>query len=263
MSRQGLLTFALAVLLLPWAGRDAAAQAVAPPGLKHIRYEKDDSIFPNPERGFFRAFNPPGQDNHRKGILGDPHVPFRVSELKALRDLPEAITLVRDVIRLGQFWDGDISAQRLADIEADWSAARVAGVKVVPRFVYSWGMENSDPEEATIRRHIEQLRPLMARNADVIAWVQGGFLGGCGEGNASEHYLYNGWDNGSRKWQKLNEAGRRVYEALLEALPRERFVTLRYPRFKWDMLGWGPSTAQALSPGHRIQRLTAGPPGPL
>jgi len=231
----------------------AFAQGLQPPAdqgasaRREIRYEKDDSIFPNPERGFFYAINPPGADDYSKGRLLSPHGPLKVADLKALRKLPEGITLVRDVIRLGDFWNSDISATRLAAIQADWDAVREAGLKVIPRFVYQWGMDNGDPEEAVVLRHIEQLRPLLERNVDIIASVQAGFLGGCGEGNASEHYVRDEWDNGSRKWQKLDPAGVRVYKALMAALPPDRFVTVRYPRYKWDMMGWSLSEAHPLT----------------
>jgi hypothetical protein len=214
---------------------------------REIRYESDDSVFPNPERGFFYAINPDGQDDYSKGKLFPPHGPLQVEDLKALRKMPEGITLVRDVIRLGAFWNSDISAARLAEIQADWDAVRKAGLKVIPRFVYQLGLDNSDPDEAIALRHIEQLRPLLERNADVISSLQGGFLGGCGEGNASEHFVRDEWDNGSRKWQKLDPAGVRVYKALMAALPAYRFVTVRYPRYKWDLMGWGPSDARPLT----------------
>ena len=231
----------------------AFAQGLQPPAdqgasaRREIRYENDDSIFPNPERGFYFAYNAPGQDDYSKGILFPPHGPLKVEDLKALRQMPEGITLIRDVIRIGAFWDTDISAARLAEIEADFTAAREAGIKVIPRFVYQLGLDNSDPGEEIALRHIEQLRPLLERNADVISSLQGGFLGGCGEGNASQHYVRDEWDNGSRKWQKLDPAGVRVYKALMAALPPDRFMTVRYPRFKWDLMGWGPSDARPLT----------------
>jgi Domain of unknown function (DUF4832)/Domain of unknown function (DUF4874) len=214
---------------------------------QEIRYEKDESTFPNPERGFFFAIDPPGTDDYSKGRLLPPHGPMKAVDLRELRKLPEGITLVRDVIRLDAFWKSDISATRLAEIQADWDAVREAGLKVIPRFVYQWGMDNDDPEESVVLRHIDQLRPLLERNADVIASLQGGFLGGCGEGNASEHYVRDEWDNGSRKWQKLDPAGVRVYKALMAALPPDRFMTVRYPRYKWDLMGWSPSDARPMT----------------
>ena len=212
-----------------------------------VTYAPDETLFPNPERGFFQCFNPPGRDDHSKGIEAPPHPPLRIDELLALRGGPDCITMVRDVVRIGHFWTSDISAARLAEIERDWAAVRKAGMKVLPRFVYSWGMENSDPVEAVVLRHVEQVGDLLHRNSDVIAWLQGGLLGGCGEGNASQHYVYDGWDNGSRRWQKLTDSGRRVYQKLLSVLPGQCCMTVRYPRFKWDLLGWDPATARALT----------------
>jgi hypothetical protein len=84
------------------------------------------------------------------------------------------------------------------------------------------------------------------RNADVIAWVQAGFYGGTGEGCRSDHgYVYS--DPKSDGWQRLSEAGRRIYTTWLEAIPQERMATIRYPRLKWDMLGWASENAEALT----------------
>jgi hypothetical protein len=116
---------------------------------------------------------------------------------------------------------------------------REAGLKVVPRVVYDWGMLNRDPDEATICRHIEQLAPLFRRNSDVIAWVQAGFYGGTGEGCRSDHgYVYG--DPNSGGWQRLSRAGAHIHRKWLHALPQDRMMTVRYPRLKWDLLGGKP-----------------------
>mgnify|MGYP000403928341 CR=1 FL=1 len=65
-------------------------------------------------------------------------------------------------------------------------------------------------------RHIEQLTPLLQKNADVIAWVEAGFIGAWGEWHTST----NGLDNLTDKRDILN--------ALLAAIPN-RFVQVRYP----------------------------------
>ena len=149
-------------------------------GLRTITYAPDDGLFPNPERGFYYGANCEGRDEYNKGIMFPPHPPLRVDELKAMREGPDCITLVRDCIRIGHFWTTDISAARLAEIERDWAAVREAGLKVLPRFVYSYGIDNADPPEETVMRHLDQIGPLLRRNLDVIAWLQTGLFGGCG-----------------------------------------------------------------------------------
>ena len=71
---------------------------------------------------------------------------------------------------------------------------REAGVKAIIRFAYNQGpYPDSEPDasKAQILRHIEQLAPLLQNNADVIAWLEAGFIGAWGEWHTST----NGLDN--------------------------------------------------------------------
>jgi Domain of unknown function (DUF4874) len=164
------------------------------------------------------------------------------SDLQALRTGPDRITLIRDMVQLGMFMTTDISSQRLDEIEADWNEARVAGVKVIVRFLYEYSLQNRDPKEAIILRHIEQLRSLLERHKDTIAFVEAGLFGGSGEANGSDNgYVFD--DPRSGGWQRLSLAGRRIYRELMSAIPVDRMMAVRYPRLKWDVLGWNSSTA--------------------
>jgi hypothetical protein len=114
-------------------------------------------------------------------------------------------------------------------------------------------MLNRDPDEATIMRHLDQLAPLIRKNYDVIAWMDGGLFGGTGEGHSSDHgYVYNKHfsDSNQWTWQGLSPAGQRILLKELQILPAERMLTLRYPRLKWDLFGWDAYSAMqhALNP---------------
>lgn len=234
----------------------AALAPEGPPGDEEtvIRYQADDSIFPNPERGFYASYVPPGGGT--PGQQDTPHRPLQVAELRALRSRPEVITLIRDCILIPRrFWTEPISREYLQELQSNFDAVREAGLKTVPRFLYDWGMLNRDPDEAVILRHLDQLAPLLRRNADVIAWVQAGLFGGTGEGCRSDHgYVYPKYNG----WQGLSEAGVRLYRRLLEVVPPDRMVTVRYPRLKWDLMGWGPGAARPLTaPGAFTADLSA------
>ena len=211
-----------------------------------VVYENDAGIFPNPERGFYAHVQPEGG-----GIPGQqdmPHPPLVASELRKLRESDEGVTLLRDCILIPKrFWTEPISQEYLDELQRNFDAVREAGIKVIPRLVYDWGMLNRDPDESIIRSHLEQLAPLLQRNADVIAWVQAGLYGGTGEGCRSDHdYVYS--DANSGGWQRLSAAGRRIYERELSLIPADRMMTIRYPRLKWDMRGWQSDTAKPVTP---------------
>lgn len=204
-----------------------------------FQYQKDKSIFPNPERGWYVLFTPPGGGN--PGNWQIPHAPFEVAVLKKLRDDYEGLSLIRENIQLGPFTESDISQEYLDQIQKDWDTVREAGLKVIPRFIYLWGMQTRDADELYTVRHLEQLQPLLERNKDIIAWVQPGLFGGCGEGQSSEHGQVVDFP------QRLTEKGVRIYKKVLQVVPKERMVTLRFPRYKWDIFGWNSETCQPLT----------------
>jgi hypothetical protein len=208
-------------------------------------YEADNSVFANPERGFYRNYQPLG--GGQVGQQDTPHAPFTVAELRALRGSGEAITLVRDNILIPRkFWTQPLSQQYLNELQANFDAVREAGLKCVPRFLYDWGMQNRDPEEAIVKSHLNQLAPLLQKNADVIAWVQGGLFGGTGEQCASDHnFVYPKYpaSSGSIMWQGLSSAGTRLLLQELRLTPADRMMVVRYPRLKWDLFGWTSQTA--------------------
>lgn len=226
----------LALVLLVTTG--AATPAAPPAGFPlAAQYAESLDVFPNPERGWFWPFNPRCCSTDR------PHGPLSAGTLARLRARPEAITLVRDGVQLGQHMRGSISPETLSRIQSDWDAARRAGVKVIVRFLYDWSGNNRDPEEPIMERHLDQLAPLLAANEDVIAMVEAGLFGGSGEANRSDHgYVY--YDPGRGGWHRLSPAGIRMYRRLLRAVPPSRQMLVRYPRFKWDILDWTAATAR-------------------
>ena len=58
---------------------------------------------------------------------------------------------------------------------------REAGVMCVFRFAYTSLETEPDAPLSIIQTHIDQLKPYLAKNADVIAVWQAGFIGSWGE----------------------------------------------------------------------------------
>jgi hypothetical protein len=210
----------IALLLL--SGRADASFTISQPSTTFV---ESQAVFPNPERGWFWPYNPICCSTNQ------PHGPLNVTELRNLRSRPEAITLIRDAVQLGQHMTGPISQATLDKINADWNAARQAGVKVIARFLYDWSLNNRDPEESVLMGHLAQLEPLLQANEDVIFALEAGLFGSTGEAVGSDHGYVVGFP------QRLSAAGIRIYQRLRQALPASRQMLLRYPRLKWDMLG--------------------------
>ena len=170
--------------------------------LTTITYTESDEIFANPERGFYA-------DKY-----GDITSSF-VNSIKA-----QGITLIHKIYNLHQFRTSPISQAYLDQIQSDLNVAREGGVKVIPRFFYTDQQDGEDAALDTILLHINQLEPIFQANADVIAFMDAGFIGAWGEWYYSSHGLNN------------TEDRRTVLFALLSALPPQRDVVIRTPNYK-------------------------------
>jgi hypothetical protein len=171
-----------------------------PPTVTHTYIASDASVL-NPERGFFTPYELPGSAGF--------------SPVRATGN-----TLVHLNIRLDDWRETDIPQEVLDSLDSNFADIRDAGVKAIIRFAYNQGpYPDSEPDasKAQILRHIEQLTPLLQKNADVIAWVEAGFIGAWGEWHTSTNGLENIQDK------------QEILFALLKALPETRIVQVRYP----------------------------------
>lgn len=208
---------------------------------KTISYTKSTEDFPNPERGFyFASSGKPGQ------LKEDELVKLRtLNSIKSYNaNYATYITLVYKGYLLTDFREKPISKEFLNLLQADFDATRKAGLKMILRFSYIDKSHKGDCPDGNIcppygdatkeivLKHIEQLKPLLQKNGDVIAVVQQGFIGIWGEnhytdyfGDASKNAVGFIPDN---SWLDRNQ----MLKALLDATPKNRMVQTRTPQFK-------------------------------
>jgi hypothetical protein len=179
----------------------AGCQSVSPePATVALTYAPSEAALLNPERGFFTPYELPG--------------PAGFSAVRLTGN-----TLVHLNIRLDDWRESDIPQTVLDGLQVNFADLRDADMKAIVRFAYNQGPypdTEPDASKTHILRHIAQLTPLLQNNADVIAWLEAGFIGAWGEWHTSS----NGLDNLTDKRDILN--------ALLAAIPN-RFVQVRYP----------------------------------
>lgn len=190
-----------------------ASSSPEPATVSHTYLAMDAPIL-NPERGFFTPYELPGNPGF--------------SPVRATGN-----TLVHLNIRLDDWRQSGIPQEVLDSLDTNFADIREAGLKAIIRFAYNQGpYPDSEPDasKAQILRHIEQLTPLLQKNADVIAWLEAGFIGAWGEWHTST----NGLDNLTDKGDILN--------ALLAAIPN-RFVQVRYPA---NIIEMYPDPAEAV-----------------
>ena len=194
-----------------------------PTGSRSVSYAPSGENFPNPERGFHDTVNLTGQHN-----------------FEAIYQ--RGFSTARANVRLDAYRNRAIDAAYLKKLDAGFADARKAGVKVIVRFSYTATEGQADAPIGRVLGHIEQLKPVLRKNSDVIASMQAGFIGAWGEWHSSTNGL------------ETPENRKKILDALLSTLPRDRSVTLRYGR---DILEYSPqpvNDAQAFS-GNKASRI--------
>jgi len=199
-----------------------------------VSYTESSEIFCNPERGFYKA------EEYRSASQSV----LSASRLASNRTLGRSLMLLE--YYLTEFMSSDISKAYLTLIENNFKALRNGGVKCILRFAYKDNHKEDDhpwdASEEWVMRHIEQLTPLLTSYKDVIFVLQAGFVGSWGEWYYTDNF-------GMNPSTTADYASRgRVLSALLTALPPERQVQVRTPRFKMKLVG---STALTQSTAHK------------
>jgi len=180
--------------------------------ISNIAYTASSDVISNPERGFMHLWN-----------VYSEGTPLNLVILQNLKN--ENVTIINRLYYLEAFKNSDLSTTQLNLIKTDFERLRNAGIKCILRFAY-----NSDPNETDaplniIERHLDQLKPVFTENADVIAFVQAGFIGSWGEW----YYTTNNLTTPENKKAVLNK--------LLEVLPKEIKIQVRTPLYKQEFLG--------------------------
>jgi hypothetical protein len=179
----------------------ATLRPASEPPLITTNYLPSSAIIQNPERGFSTEID-----------FDDPDY---------FQYYKDGSTLVYSNIRLDEYLESELPQTFLTELDNRFSSIRQGGVKIIVRFSYNDGpypFPNPDASLDQILLHIKQLTPVLQKNADVIAWLEAGFIGAWGEWHAST----NGLNDDS-------EAKRTILLALLDAMPSDRSILLRYP----------------------------------
>ncbi len=179
-----------------------------------VQFTPSTLDFPNPERGFYKYAADPAK--------------LDADYLNSITQ--QGYRLIYTPADLSQWRNQDLPQSYLNSLNDGFELMRQAGVKAVLRFAYDYEASGKDTNLAQVKRHIEQLKPIINRNADVIAVWQGGFIGAWGEWHSSA----NGLNSDSNK--------KEIAQALLAALPANRQLNLRYP---YDLIKWYGTPASA------------------
>ncbi|WP_306335905.1 DUF4874 domain-containing protein [Streptomyces sp. KL118A] len=248
MERRRLLTTALGTAALaaaplgtatasPATAAPAAAAPARPAGraaswhrVPHRGIRPDDpdgrAPLPGPRRGFRYEMSYNARDLTSPWPNEQDHSPDAAKTLDLLeREYGPGANLTQLYFYLWDYATSTIPQSALDNIESVFRGLRGKGYAAVLRFVYDDGVrENRRYTVQDIQRHIGQLAPLVARNSDVVAVWQAGFLGTWGEWHGS-HYRH----------ETYPDAVTAIMTTLVEALPPGLHTQVRYAE-KRDMI---------------------------
>ena len=215
-----------------------------------VNYTADDNtIFPNPERGFITML-----EGHLKA-----NKPYAVKGQESTLDYHvnrDGISIVLVHYYLENFRStSTLPDEVLNGFDEDMQVLRKKGLKAILRFSYINGTYENNGEASAkdapldiAKSHISQYKSHWQANADVIFVFQAGFIGAWGEWYYTDHY---GNQQGT-----MNAQRRALVDALLDAVPQDRCIQLRTPLFKTGYVGsTQPLTAEEAYSGTAKARL--------
>jgi hypothetical protein len=158
--------------------------------------------------------------------------------------------------QLDSYRNTDLPASVLSTLNTRFASLRSTGMKAVVWFNYDFSASGNDASAAQIKRHLEQLRPVLAANADVIPYMRAGFIGAWGEWHSSKSGNSCGYNSGSTTCSTADANRAIVRDALLANVPATTQVGIRYPA---DLMKWYPSVTQQSRLGMHNDCFLSGP----
>lgn len=230
---------------------------------KTVSYTADQGLFANPETG------PVYSNSHTGTQSFMPPLSNSNSVLTNYR-ANYGFSTVFYSYYIGEYKRTVLPQSVLDRIDADMATARQLGYKVMPHFHYAfaytyaaekfvppyiWKENEIDAKRDIIIRHIAQLKPILAKNADVIALMAWGLIGPWGEMWISSNF--NVGDSTVACCDRIGDANnntRAIIKAELDATPSDRMITF-VPVAKRQLYGATPLEEREAFTGTEKSRI--------
>ena len=201
----------------------------------NVSYDATSATIANPERGFYNQVNCTDTVMSQSQLTN-----YRTSNNQSL---------VMCAFLMADSVNSPLTQSKLDLLQRQFDTARAAGVKMVLRFAYNYSDNATDAPLSMMMTHMDQLKPVLARNSDVVAVVQAGFIGSWGEWGNSRNY-----GTGTLTTQQLADR-KTILTKLLDMVPANRFVQIRTPDFKYKLIGTSALTASEAFNGSAKARV--------
>ena len=170
----------------------------------------------NPDRGFrLEVAVDVDKDGHRS-----------TEELMTMtnRYLSDSVSLVQSYMYLTYTIGERLTQKHFDTMQRYFDELQQQGKKAVLRFAYErscQGERHVGPTLEQALKHLNQLKPFLERNKDLILVVQAGIIGAWGEWHSSVQGLENS-----------PERMRSILRKLLEVIPQDKQIQVRVPAYK-------------------------------
>lgn len=199
-----------------------------------VSYNRSNATFPNPDRGFHY------QTDCANSAMS-------VSQLQNYRS--QNISVILCSFNLSDAVNSPISQAKLDMLQRQMDTARTAGAKLMLRFVYNNTDNAIDAPLTQMLAHMDQVKPYIQNNKDVVMLMQAGFVGSWGEWGNSKNY-------GTGSLTSQNWADRKtIMNKMLEIMPSDRMIQLRTPDFKYKLIGTSALSASEAFNGSAKARV--------
>ena len=151
-----------------------------------------------------------------------------LNELSA-KYVADSVSLSQSYFYLTYLIGKELSEENFRTMQAYFDELQKQGKKAVLRFAYErdfMGRSPVGPTGEQILAHLDQLKPFLEKNKDLILVVQAGMIGAWGEWHSSVQGLENSEETNAVIYDRL------LSEELLSVVPAERNVQVRLPEFK-------------------------------
>lgn len=170
----------------------------------------------NPERGF--------RLETAVDLVTQKECPTLQLDTLSLKYASDSVSLSQSYFYLTYLTDKKLSDTEFQTMQVYFDRLRQLGKKTVLRFAYEKDFVRQEPVGPTLKEalaHLDQLKPFLHKNRDLILVVQAGVIGAWGE-----------WHSSIQGLENSEETKAAVLEKLLSVVPVERNVQVRLPEFK-------------------------------
>ena len=201
-----------------------------------------DADFANPDRGFYGSS---GRDFVTR---------YSAVSVQAAKTAGQSLVLAK--VELNNYRSTDLPDAWLAQLGDSFAKVRATGMKTTLAISYDFTAAGNDATAAQIKRHLEQLQPVLAAYADVIPFMRAGFIGAWGEWHSSKAGNSCGYNSPPSTTCAQADANRIIVrDALLANVPATTQIGFRYPH---DLQKWYPSATQQSRAGLHNDCFLAG-----